>query len=206
MSEGKFVTGYDAENKGHGVLVIYTGGTIGSMPKDPEDPESPQVVVSWDKYKELTPQLNEKFLGFNVDSYSTEPLDSCNVGPIEWAEMVNVIKQSYKKYEGFVILHGTDTLVYTASALSFMLMNLDKPVIITGAQIAYLFNVRNDGFQNMISAIQIANPRFSKIPCVPEVCIYFNGALLRGNRTRKLNASGFDAYKSANYPPLASLG
>jgi L-asparaginase len=194
----------DAINKG--VFVIYTGGTIGSMPKDPNDPNSPQVVVDWKKFKELTPQLAEEYLGFKVDAYSTQPLDSCNIGPKEWKEMADVIKKNYNDYEGFVILHGTDTMVYTASALSFMLKNLAKPVIITGAQLAFLFNVRNDGFQNMITALQIANPRHTKIPVIPEVCIYFSGKLLRGNRCRKVNASGFDAYQAPNYKPLGVAG
>lgn len=193
-------------NENKGVFVIYTGGTIGSMPKDPNDPDSPQVVVNWEKFKELTPGLDEENLGFRVDAYSTVPLDSCNIGPKEWKEMADAIKKNYDDYEGFVILHGTDTMVYTASALSFMLQNLGKPVIITGAQLAYLFNVRNDGFQNMISAIQIANPKHTKIPVIPEVCIYFDGTLLRGNRSRKLNASGFDAYQTPNYSPLAIAG
>lgn len=198
--------GYDNENKGYGVLVIYTGGTIGSMPKDMDDPDSPQVVVDWQTYKKLSPELEEEKLKFNVDAYSTEPLDSCNIGPFEWREMAKVIFDSYQKYEGFVILHGTDTMVYTASALSFMLQNLSKPVVITGAQMSYLFNVRNDGLQNMISALHIANPSFSKIPTIPEVCIYFGGKVLRGNRAKKLNASGFDAYNSPNFKYLAVVG
>jgi len=189
-----------------GVFVIYTGGTIGSMPKDPNDPDSPQVVVDWKKFKDLTPQLAEDYLGFKIDAYSIGPLDSCNIGPKEWKEMADVIKKNYDDYEGFVILHGTDTMIYTASALSFMLKNLAKPVIITGAQLAFLFNVRNDGFQNMITALQIANPRHTKIPVIPEVCIYFGGKLLRGNRCRKVNASGFEAYRTPNYKPLAVAG
>jgi len=195
-----------ANENNKGVFVIFTGGTIGSMPKDPEDIESPQVVVAWEKFIELTPQLGEKVLGFRVDAYSTEPLDSCNIGPKEWKEMVDAIKKNYDNYEGFVILHGTDTMVYTASALSFMLQTLGKPVIVTGAQLAHLFNDRNDAFQNMITSIQIANAKYYKLPVIPEVCICFNGKLLRGNRTRKLNASGFDAYQTPNYPPLAVAG
>jgi L-asparaginase len=189
-----------------GVFVIYTGGTIGSVPKDPNDPESPQVVVSWDDFIKLTPQLSEKFLGFRMDAYSTQPLDSCNIGPKEWKEMAEAIKKNYNDYEGFVILHGTDTMIYTASALSYMLQNLGKPVIITGAQLAHLFNVRNDAFQNMITAIQLANPSYYKLPVIPEVCICFNGKVLRGNRSRKINASGFDAYQSPNYPALGVAG
>lgn len=188
------------ENKG--VLVIYTGGTIGSMPKDPNDSESPQVVISWKKFRELTPQLDEQRLGFKIDAYSTKPLDSCNIGPKEWKEMADAIKDNYDDYEGFVILHGTDTMVYTASVLSFMLRNLAKPVIVTGAQLAFLFNERNDGYQNMITALMIANPKFSKIPTIPEVMIYFSGKLFRGNRTRKTNSTGFSAYESKDYPLL----
>jgi L-asparaginase len=202
----KFKTGYSSQNKNEGVLIIYTGGTIGSMPKDRKDPDSPQVVVSWEEFLENSPLLHQDKLGFNVDAYSTEPLDSCNLGPAEWQEMARVIKESYDKYEGFVILHGTDTMVYTASVLSFMLQNLAKPVIITGAQMTYLFNVRNDGWQNLISALMVANPKYSGIPIVPEVCIYFGGKLMRGNRTRKINATGFDAYTSPNYKPIAELG
>ena len=198
------------EMNNKGVFVIYTGGTIGSMPKDPNDPDSPQVVVDWDTFKDLTEPLkkSEKILGFRVDAYSTKPLDSCNIGPKEWKEMADVIKENYDEYEGFVILQGTDTMIYTASALSFMLKDLEKPVIVTGAQLAFLFNVRNDGFQNMITALQIANPRHPRIriPVIPEVCIYFNGQLLRGNRCRKFNASGFNAYQTPNYKPLAVAG
>lgn len=193
-------------DRNKGVLVIYTGGTIGSMPRDPEDPDSPQYVVDWETFYNLTPAFKENKLGFKVEGHSIGDLDSCNIGPKEWKMMVDVIKKNYDNYEGFVILHGTDTMVYTASALSFMLKNLAKPVIITGAQLAYLFNIRNDGFQNMITALQVANPKFSKIPVIPEVCIYFNGKLLRGNRCRKLNASGFDAYQSPNYSPLGLAG
>ena len=202
----KFKTGYSQLNKGYGVLIIYTGGTIGSMPKDRNDPDSPQVVVSWEEFIGKSPLLKPESLGFNVDAYSTEPLDSCNLGPKEWREMANVIHECYDKYEGFVILHGTDTMVNTASVLSFMLENLSKPVIITGAQMTYLFNVRNDGWQNLVTALMIANPKYSGIPIVPEVCIYFGQKLMRGNRTRKINATGFNAYTSPNYKPLATIG
>lgn len=196
----------DSKNDNKGVLVIYTGGTIGSMPKDPNDLDSPQVVVDWHTFCDLTPAFKENKLGFKVDGHSIGHLDSCNIGPKEWKEMADVIKQNYDDYEGFVILHGTDTMIYTASALSFMLKNLAKPVIITGAQLTYLFNLRNDGFQNMVTALLVANPKFSKIPVIPEVCIYFNNKLLRGNRCRKLNASGYNAYQSPNYAPLGVAG
>ena len=200
----KFIA--NPENKG--VFVIYTGGTIGSMPKDPNDPDSPQIVVDWETFmkQDKAQDFTEEKLGFRLGSYSTQPLDSCNIGPAEWKEMADAIKKNYNDYEGFVILHGTDTMVYTASALSFMLQNLAKPVIITGAQLAFLFNPRNDGFQNMLTALLIANPNYTKIPVIPEVCIYFSGKLFRGNRARKINASGYDAYQSPNYAPLAIAG
>lgn len=191
-----------------GVFVIYTGGTIGSMPKDPNDPDSPQIVVDWTTFmkQEKAQDFTQEKLGFRLGSYSTKPLDSCNIGPAEWKEMADAIKKNYDDYEGFVILHGTDTMVYTASALSFMLQNLAKPVVITGAQLAFLFNPRNDGFQNMLTAIMIANPKHTKIPVIPEVAIYFSGKLFRGNRARKINASGYDAYQTPNYAPLAIAG
>lgn len=201
----------EAEARGK-VLVIYTGGTIGSLPVDKDDPDSPQVVVPWDKYVERTQEFNPApenttFIGCRIDAYAFDkPLDSCNVGPDEWRMMASIIEKHHDEYDGFVILHGTDSMIYSASALSFMLINLKKPVILTGAQLAYLFNSRNDGRQNMITAIQFANPKLSGVPLVPEVCIYFNDTLLRGNRARKQDASGFDAYYSPNFPPLGTAG
>ena len=110
------------ENKG--VLVIYTGGTIGSMPKDPGDSASPQVVVEWDDFLKRTPELNPKNLGYRLGFEKLSvALDSCNIGPEHWSEMADIIERNYNDYEGFIILHGTDTMVYTASALSFMLAN-----------------------------------------------------------------------------------
>jgi L-asparaginase len=191
-----------------GVLVIYTGGTIGSKPKDP-DPDSPQVVVPWKVLKEATPELmrleDGTFGPIDCDE-TVGPLDSCNVGPKEWAQMAQIIAKNYEKYEGFVILHGTDTMVYTASALSFMLKGLGKPVILTGAQRSALVGVRNDATQNFITALEIANPKFSRLPVIPEVCVYFGGKLLRGNRAIKKDTSGYDAYETPNLPPLGEAG
>jgi L-asparaginase len=190
-----------------GVLVIYTGGTIGSMPKDPADEASPQVVVGWDEFLAKTPQLHESVLGFPLGFQSTEKvLDSCNIGPAQWLEIADIIGKSYDNYEGFVVLHGTDTLVFTASALSFLLVNLGKPVVLTGAQRAHLFQLRNDALQNTITAIQLANPAASKLPIVPEVMILFGPDLLRGNRSRKRDANGYAAYESPKFPPLAKIG
>jgi L-asparaginase len=190
-----------------GVLLIYTGGTIGSMPKDATDEASPQVVVGWSEFLERTPQLAETTIGFPIGfAQTSQILDSCNIGPDQWTEIAEIIGEKYEQYEGFVILHGTDTMVYTASALSFMLVNLGKPVVLTGAQRAHLFQVRNDALQNMITALLVANPRGSKVPVIPEVMILFGQDLLRGNRTRKRDANGYSAYESPKFPRLASIG
>jgi L-asparaginase len=193
-------------SKSGGVLVIYTGGTIGSKPRDP-DPDSPQVVVPWKELERGTPELLAlKSAGLTVECEEIEPLDSCNIGPKEWRDIASIIERRYNEFEGFVILHGTDTMVYTASALSFMLRELAKPVILTGAQRSALVDVRNDATQNFITALLLACPSFSKIPIVPEVCIYFGGKLLRGNRTVKRDTAGYDAYESPNFPPLGEVG
>lgn len=197
------------------VLVIYTGGTIGSIPRDPDDPKSPLVTVSWDEFRSRTSSLNPtladgnanaRYIGFPVDGASLEPLDSCNIGAGYWAEIARTIAANYDRYAGFVILHGTDTMVYTASALSFMLENLAKPVILTGAQLSHLYNIRNDALQNLLTALQFANPAHCGLPLVPEVGVYFGDRLLRGNRSRKVTASGFSAFSSPDYPDLAWAG
>ena len=192
--------------KNKGVLVIYTGGTIGSRPRDIEDPESPQVVVPWEVLEEGTPELKKVKDRFPVDCVSIKPLDSCNVGPEEWREMGKIVFDNHDKYEGFVILHGTDTMVYSASALSFMLQNLQKPVIFTGAQRSALVDIRNDATQNLLTAIELANPVFYNRPSLPEACIYFGGKLMRGNRTIKRDTSGYETYESPNYAHLAEVG
>jgi L-asparaginase len=190
----------------HGVLVIYTGGTIGSRPRDP-DPDSPQIVVPWAELEKGTPELQIlKNKGLRVECEEIEPLDSCNVGPKEWQQIASIIERRYNEFEGFVILHGTDTMVFTASALSFMLREQSKPVILTGAQRSALVDVRNDAAQNFITALLLAAPSFSNIPVVPEVCIYFGGKLLRGNRTVKRDTAGYEAYESPNLAPLGEVG
>jgi len=195
-----------ADGTPEGVLVIYTGGTIGSKPRDP-DPDSPQVVVSWEELEQGHPELlTLKARGLRVVCEPITPLDSCNVGPEQWQQIAAIIERRYVEFDGFVILHGTDTMVYTASALSFMLRELAKPVILTGAQRSALVDVRNDASQNFITAILLACPSFSKIPVVPEVCIYFGGLLLRGNRTVKRDTAGYEAYESPNLEPLGVVG
>lgn len=188
-----------------GVLVIYTGGTIGSAPKDPNDPESPQVVRPWKELKQAIPQMER--LGYPVDAISfQEPLDSCNVGPRHWRTMARLIEQYYSAYAGFVILHGTDSMVYSASALSFMLVNLGKPVVLTGSQVAGIVNPRNDAHQNIVTAIMLANPEANKLATVPEVVVVFGNFISRGNRSKKINVIGYQGFKAPNYPLLGEAG
>lgn len=188
-----------------GVLVIYTGGTIGSKPNQPGDPESPQVVVEWEELRAGMPEIER--IGFQVDCVSLKPpLDSCNVGPKEWLFMAQAVADNYHDYNGFVILHGTDTLAYTAAVLSFMLKNLAKPVVITGAQRSALVDVRNDASQNFIAALRIAQHEQEGMSIIPEVCVCFGTSILRGNRTVKQDTSGFAAYDSPNLEPLGEVG
>jgi len=191
------------------VLVIYTGGTIGSLHKDPKDPLTPLVPGTWEQLRENVSSIDQ--LKIEIDSYEFKPpLDSSNMMSEHWLKIARVIKDNYDKYEGFLILHGTDTMTYTATALSFILENLSKPVILTGSQLP-IGEVRSDAVQNLVTALQIAAPESTsrpgrEIPVVPEVCVFFQNSLLRGNRTRKYSASGYDAFRSPNYPPLGAAG
>lgn len=188
-----------------GVLVIYTGGTIGSAPKDMADPDSPQVVKPWRELKNASPKLSA--LGFPVDAISFQtPLDSCNVGPQHWQTIAGIIRDNYDDYTGFVILHGTDSMAYTASALAFTFQDLSKPIIITGAQIAGIVNARNDAHQNMITAVMLANPSMFNLPLIPEVVIAFGGRITRGCRTKKMNVTSFLGFDSPNYPAIGHSG
>jgi L-asparaginase len=188
-----------------GVLVIYTGGTIGSAPKDDSDPDSPQVVRPWADLKNALPNLSR--LGYPIDAVAfVEPLDSCNVGPRHWFTLCQLIQKHYHEYEGFVILHGTDSMVFTASALAFMLQGLGKPVVLTGSQVAGIVNARNDAHQNVITALQLANPRRHGIHFVPEVLVAFGNVVLRGCRSKKFNVIGYQGFESPNYPHLGEAG
>jgi L-asparaginase len=136
----------------------------------------------------------------------TTPIDSSDMAPDKWALLVRIIGKNFQEYDGFVILHGTDTMAYTASALSFMLENLTKPVILTGSQLP-IGKLRTDGKENLISSIEVASMKDSNgFARVPEVCIYFSGHLIRGNRSTKINADGFNAFESFNYPHLCDAG
>lgn len=183
------------------LLIIYTGGTIG-MVKDPAS-GALQPYHFEDIYK-LMPVLRN--FEYNLQSMSFYPLiDSSNVTPSFWVKLATVIEENYEKYDGFVVLHGTDTMSYSASMLSFMLENLNKPVIFTGSQLP-MGVVRTDGRDNFINAIEIAAAQIDKKPLVPEVAIYFENKLMRGNRTSKYNAENFNAFLSGNYPALAEVG
>lgn len=184
------------------VLLIYTGGTIGMVPKDRNDPSSPLVPTKWDDLQDFVSSL--KKLPFEVDLKQMTPIDSSDMHPDYWIEIARVIRDNYDRHDGFVILHGTDTMAYTASGLSFLLKNLKKPVVMTGSQLP-IECCRNGGMQNLVSALTLASPQASDLPVIPEVCILFGDVVLRGNRARKTNATSFSAFASPNYPPLARV-
>ena len=184
------------------VLLIYTGGTIG-MGCNPRT----HALEPLD-FNHLVDNLPEfKYLETGIDTYHfSPPLDSSDMSPAIWAELVRLISSRYDEYDGFVILHGTDTMAYTASALSFMLENLTKPVILTGSQLP-IGQLRTDGKENLVTSIELASARHPDgRSIVPEVCIYFGGRLLRGNRATKQSADGFDAFATFNYPVLCHAG
>ena len=182
-------------------MLIYTGGTIGMA----QDPQSGSLVpFDFNSLLDRIPELNR--FDFSIDTVQFKnPVDSSDIHPGFWIEIADLIEQHYQEYDGFVVLHGTDTMAYTASAMSFMLENLDKPVIFTGAQLP-IGILRSDGKENLITAIEIAAAQENGRPVVPEVCIYFESRLYRGNRTTKVNAAHFNAFQSANYPYLAEAG
>ena len=184
------------------ILIIYTGGTIGMI----ENPDTHALEpFNFDHLLQNVPKI--KMLDFGIDHYEfPNPLDSSDIHPHHWGEIAKVIEDNYDKYDGFVVLHGTDTMAYTASALSFMLENLNKPVVITGSQLP-IGEVRTDGEENLITALQIAAARDKDgSAMVREVAILFNNDLLRGNRSTKYSSDNFKAFRSNNYPPLAEIG
>ena len=184
------------------VFLIYTGGTIGMV-------KSPQTgtlePLDFDNVRHHVPELSE--LDYRIRSYQFQPpIDSSDMRPAHWAQLVNIIARHYHEVDGFVILHGTDTMAYTASALSFMLRGLAKPVILTGSQLP-IGVLRTDGKENLINAIELAAACDAQgRPRVPEVCVCFGNQLLRGNRSTKASAERFDAFASYNFPPLATIG
>ncbi len=184
------------------ILLIYTGGTIG-MRQNPVD----GTLQPFDFSHILNEVPELKRFALKIDSWTFDPLiDSSDVQPGLWRDLAGLIGRKYDRYDGFVILHGTDTMAYSASALSFMLENLSKPVIFTGSQLP-LGALRTDGRENLISAVEIASARDDEgRALVPEVCIFFDYTLLRGNRATKVSSENFSAFRSPNAPPLAEAG
>ncbi len=183
------------------ILIIYTGGTIGMI----QDPGSGALVpFTLEAMLRRLPAISE--LGIELASVPLkEVIDSSNMSPAVWQELAEIIACNYADYDGFVILHGSDTMAYTASALSFMLCGLAKPVILTGSQLP-IGLVRSDARENIITSLMLAAMTEQGRPVINEVCIYFEDRLFRGNRTHKFNAENFDAFRSVNYPPLADAG
>ncbi|HEX9981361.1 MAG TPA: asparaginase [Flavobacterium sp.] len=183
------------------ILLIYTGGTIGMM-KDFDT--GALKAFNFSKLLQKIPELRQ--LDCNIETISfDQPIDSSNMNPAGWTQIAEIIRENYTAFDGFVVLHGSDTMSYSASALSFMLENLSKPVIFTGSQLP-IGDLRTDAKENLITAIQIASLQKGGLPIVSEVCLYFEYKLYRGNRTTKINAEHFNAFNSPNYPPLAESG
>jgi L-asparaginase len=183
------------------ILLIYTGGTIG-MVRDFET--GALKTFNFNKLLKNIPEL--KLLDCDITSISFEnPIDSSNMNIQEWTKLANIIQKNYDEYDGFVVLHGTDTMSYTASAISFMLENLNKPVVFTGSQLP-IGDLRTDAKENLITAIQVAALHKNNKPVIQEVCLYFEYKLYRGNRTTKISAEHFNAFSSPNFPALAVSG
>ncbi|OUR94795.1 L-asparaginase 1 [Flavobacteriales bacterium 34_180_T64] len=183
------------------ILLIYTGGTIG-MIKDADT----GALKSFD-FENLIDRIPElKLLDCDIKTISfDEPLDSSNMSPNYWIQIAEIVERNYEEIDGFVVLHGSDTMSYSASALSFMLENLDKPVIFTGSQLP-IGDLRTDAKENLITSIQMASLQRNNKPVIREVGLYFEYKLYRGNRTTKINAEHFEAFESLNYPHLAESG
>ena len=184
------------------ILLIYTGGTIGMK----EDPAIQALrPFNFSQILEEVPELGK--FAYRIDSYTFDPIiDSSDVEPSLWIAITELIEEKYDEYDGFVILHGTDTMAYSASAVSFMIEGLTKPVIFTGSQLP-IGIPRTDGKENLISSVEIAAARDSEgHALVPEVCICFDNILMRGNRASKINSDHFRAFRSPNFPPLAEAG
>ncbi|MEN8928515.1 MAG: asparaginase [Flavobacteriales bacterium] len=183
------------------ILLIYTGGTIGMI----EDFESKTLKpFNFQSIENEVPELKKIKAEIETISFKT-PIDSSDMDVVAWKKIALIVKENYEKFDGFVILHGSDTMSYTASALSFMLKGINKPVILTGSQLP-IGTIRTDGKENLITAIEIAAAQENGKPILPEVCIYFEYDLYRGNRTSKVNAEDFEAFRSFNYSPLAEAG
>lgn len=183
------------------ILIVYTGGTIG-MIKDYDT--GVLKAFNFDELLQNIPEL--KILEHEIDTVSfKEPIDSSNMNPECWLDIAEIINDNFDAYDGFVVLHGSDTMSYTASALSFMFENLTKPIIFTGSQLP-IGDLRTDAKENLITSIQIAGLRKNGRAVISEVGLYFEYKLYRGNRSTKINAENFQAFASLNHPPLAESG
>ncbi|GAA0527518.1 asparaginase [Chitinophaga japonensis] len=183
------------------ILIIYTGGTVGMIYDEKTKALRP---IGFNEIRNNLPELYRMGIDFYVYAFNP-PIDSSDMQPEVWVELAGIIEDRYERYDGFVILHGSDTMSFTASALSFMLENLSKPVILTGSQLP-IGKIRTDAKENIITAMEIAATRLNGHVMIPEVCIYFDFSLFRGNRSKKYNAEKFEAFYSMNYPPLAEAG
>lgn len=183
------------------ILIIYTGGTIGMV----NDAKTGTLIpFDFEQIQENVPELAR--LDYQLSVHSFDPiLDSSNMNPAIWKELAELIKEKYDEFDGFVILHGSDTMSFTAAALSFMLQNLAKPVVLTGSQLP-IGEIRTDAKENLITALEIAATKKEGKAMVPEVCVYFDYQLFRGNRSIKNNSEKFEAFSSPNYPILAEAG
>ena len=183
------------------ILIIYTGGTIGMIMNKSSNTLQP---LHFEQVSKLIPEFDE--CDYTLEYISFDPtVDSSNMDPALWIKLATIIEDNYEEFDGCVVLHGSDTMSYSASALSYMLENLNKPVIFTGSQLPLGVN-RTDGKENFITSVEIAAYHEDDTPVVPEVCIYFENQLYRANRTFKYNAENFDAFRSVNYPVLADVG
>ena len=192
---------HTAAKSGSSILMIYTGGTLG-MAYDAGGQLKP---FDFGQILENLPEIDRFDFALTVIAFD-QPIDSSNVTPAHWIRWAQIIAENYNDYDGFVVLHGTDTMAYSASAMSFLLENLNKPVIFTGAQLP-IGSIRTDARENLVTALEIASAKnAANQPAVSEVCIYFHSRLLRGNRAKKVESTQFDAFYSENYPPLAEAG
>lgn len=191
----------DKMTKKPNILLIYTGGTIG-MVKDYKT--GALRSFDFDKLLKHIPEINH--LKCSISSISLEePIDSSNMNTGNWVVISEIIEDNYEKFDGFVVLHGSDTMSYTASAISFMFENLSKPIIFTGSQLP-IGDLRTDAKENLITSIEIASAQENGKPIISEVCLYFEYKLYRANRTTKINAEHFQAFTSPNFPPLCESG
>jgi L-asparaginase len=192
------------------IFILYTGGTIGMAPSNPSDPKSALEPKAWEQLAQYMPSIQsggyftKKGITCSYHSFKT-PIDSSQITPEHWIQIAEEIEANYDDFDGFIIIHGTDTMAYTASVLSFIFQNLGKPVVLTGSQLP-ISHSRTDAINNFSNAIHIAAAGVFGLPVIAEVMICFHDRLLRGNRSSKASTNDFDGFESPNYHPLGRLG